>query len=162
MITGGEPAVIPESTRRGRMPPRQAAVWRGESGRSGQRARQVVAMPYLNFDTCAFTLAPMEAGLLPAGTLCCRGRASMLLRGTEAPQRAARRRALRRRGMGAVAGHRTTGATVRRAQLGDACVRDRLRDRLSVLDRVRVVLRIHAAGHQARKRSRAERFDDPF
>src|SRR6185312_468011 len=71
-----------------------------EADDQGTKSASGVAMPYLNSRTCSFTLAPVEAGLSPAGTSCCRGRASILLRGTEAPQRAARRRALRGHGVG--------------------------------------------------------------
>src|SRR5690242_1039915 len=74
----------------------------------GTKSASGVDMPYLNSRTCSFTLAPVEAGLSPAGTSCCRGCASILLRGTEAPQRAARRRALCGHGVGAVAGHLAT------------------------------------------------------
>src|SRR5690348_12637042 len=86
------------------------AAWRAHSGSDG-------CVPYLNSGTRSFTLAPVEAGLLPAGTSCCRGRASILLRGTEAPQRAARGSVVRRRGVGTGAGAGATAAAVRRLRM---------------------------------------------
>lgn len=77
--------------------------------------------------------------------------------GTGAPQRVARRPALRRRDVGAGPGHRPAGARARVAGGGDALVHGRSRHRLSILDCVRLVLRIHARRPEARERGRARR-----
>src|SRR6185437_14366721 len=137
--------------------------WPGRKRTLGEpRACRVATLPYLNSGTRSFTLASLEAGLSPAGTSCCRGRASILLRGTEAPQRAARGGAVCWRGVGAVAGHLTIDARAGLAGRHHPLVPDRGADCLPVLDRLRVVLRIHAAGDQARIRCSAERISYPF
>jgi TolB-like protein len=79
---------------------------------------------------------------------------AVVLRRAQAPQRDPRRRALRRLGVGVGAGHRLARSLVRHARLGHALVRDRRRHRLPVLDRVRLVLRVHAGRAEARERGR--------
>src|SRR6185437_11783019 len=74
-----------------------------------------------------------------------RGKGGQLLAvsGTQASQRAACGRLVCRRGLGAGAGHRATGFLRRPAGLGGALVHHGRGDRLPVLARVRVVLRVH-------------------
>src|SRR6185437_10484322 len=93
---------------------------------------------------------------------CANERANVDLLRTQAPQRVARGRVVRRRGVGVRAGAFAVQSGARIARLGNSVVPDCRGCRLSILDRVRVVLRIHAAGIEARERNRAGRFGRAF
>src|SRR5579884_237874 len=84
---------------------------------------------------------------------------NQLLCRTEATQRHSRGDSLCGWGVGACARDLTTRSLARRAGVDDALVSGCGRDWFSVLDRICLVLRIHAGGFEARERDRPSPVD---